>query len=205
MAYTIPGKTSINIITADPVTQLASEATFKSTVETLSSLIIGAVFGLGCELLDEDTGNNYKNTGTVAVPVWSLDPSTGSGITALTGDVTAGPGTGSQASTIANNAVTTAKIANANVTLAKLASGITPSHIVKFAAQLTTVGGAAAEAVTVTGALSTDLAFVQLVNAGSNNVSIVKAVVTSNTLTITFSANPGNDAVVNYQLLRAAA
>jgi hypothetical protein len=43
------------------------------------------------------------------------------GITALTGDVTAS-GSGSVAATIANNAVTTAKIADANVTFAKLAN-----------------------------------------------------------------------------------
>lgn len=36
----------------------------------------------------------------------------GSGITQLTGDVTAGPGSGSQAATIANSAVTNAKMAN---------------------------------------------------------------------------------------------
>src|ERR1044071_9025501 len=41
--------------------------------------------------------------------------------------------------TIANNAVTTAKILDANVTLAKLAAGITPSHVAKFAVNDTTV------------------------------------------------------------------
>ena len=46
----------------------------------------------------------------------------GGGITQLTGDVTAGPGSGSQAATIANDAVTTAKILNDNVTNAKLAN-----------------------------------------------------------------------------------
>lgn len=106
--------------------------------------------------------------------------------------------------TIANNAITTAKILNANVTLAKLASGITPSHVIKFAGQPTTAGGAAAEAITVTGALNTDLAFVQMVNDGTNNVTIVNAVVTADTLTVTFSADPGNDAVINYQIIRAA-
>jgi hypothetical protein len=50
---------------------------------------------------------------------WSSDPA--AGITELTGDVTAGPGSGSQAATIANSAVTTAKIANFAVTNAKLA------------------------------------------------------------------------------------
>jgi hypothetical protein len=46
-----------------------------------------------------------KADGTWAVP-------TGSGITQLTGEVTAGPGSGSQAATIANDAVTNAKLAN---------------------------------------------------------------------------------------------
>lgn len=44
----------------------------------------------------------------------------GTGITQLTGDVTAGPGNGSQAATIAANAVTTAKIIDDAVTYAKI-------------------------------------------------------------------------------------
>jgi hypothetical protein len=121
---------------------------------------------------------------------------------AMSGDATI---IASGALTVAANAITTAKILDANVTLAKLASGITPSHIVKFASQVTTVGGAAAEAITVTGAAATDLAFVQIVNNGTANVTVVDAVVTLDTLTVTFSADPGNDTVINYQLLRAAA
>lgn len=121
---------------------------------------------------------------------------------AMSGDATI---SNTGAVTIASNAVTTAKILNANVTLAKLASGITPSHIVKYAGQPTTVGGAASEAFTVTGAAATDLAFVQIVNNGTNNVTVLQAVVTLNTLTITFSGDPSNDCVFNYQLLRAAA
>lgn len=46
----------------------------------------------------------------------------GGGITELTGDVTAGPGSGSQAATIANNAVTTTKINNAAVTIGKISA-----------------------------------------------------------------------------------
>lgn len=106
---------------------------------------------------------------------------------------------------IAADAVTTAKILNANVTLAKLAAGITPSHVVKYAGQPTTVGGAAAEAFTVTGVAATDLAFVQIVNNGTNNVTVLQAVCTLNTLTITFSGDPAADTVFNYQILRAAA
>jgi len=41
----------------------------------------------------------------------------GSGITQLTGDVTAGPGSGSQASTLANTAVTPGAYTNANITV----------------------------------------------------------------------------------------
>lgn len=120
---------------------------------------------------------------------------------AMSGDATIA-NTG--ALTIANNAVTTVKIADANVTLAKLAAGITPSHVIKFASQVTTVGGAAAEAFTVTGAVaSTDRAFVQVVNDGTNNRTVLQAVVTNNTLTVTFSGDPGNDLVFNYQIIRA--
>lgn len=102
-------------------------------------------------------------------------------------------------------AVTTAKIDDNAVTLGKLAAGITPSHIVKFAGQPTTVGGAAAEAFVVNGVAATDLAFVQIVDDGTNNVTVKQAVCTLNTLTVTFSGNPGADCIFNYQILRAAA
>lgn len=55
------------------------------------------------------SGVVYQNTGSTASPVFAA-MAAGSGITALTGDVTAS-GTGSVAATIANSAVTTAKIA----------------------------------------------------------------------------------------------
>jgi hypothetical protein len=121
---------------------------------------------------------------------------------AMSGDATI---VASGALTIANNAITTAKILNANVTLAKLAAGITPSHVIKFANQVTTVGGAAAEAFTVTGAVgATDRAFVQVVDNGTGNVTALQAVVTDDTLTVTFSADPQNDTIINYQIIRVA-
>lgn len=106
---------------------------------------------------------------------------------------------------IADANVTTAKIADANVTLAKLAAGITPSHVVKFGAQYTTTGGAAAEAITVTGALATDLGFCVIKDNGTANVTLLETAVTNDTLTLTFSADPGADTIVYYQILRAAA
>jgi hypothetical protein len=64
-------------------------------------------------------GTGLSMTGTtLAVTV------TDTGITQLTGDVTAGPGSGSQAATIANDAVTNAKLANmAQATIKGRASG----------------------------------------------------------------------------------
>jgi len=100
--------------------------------------------------------------------------------------------------------VTTAKILDANVTLAKLASGITPSHVVKFAGLHTTAGGSASESFTVTGAVSGDLPFIQMIDNGTANVTVVQAAVGTNLLSVTFSADPGNDTVIAYQLLRAA-
>jgi hypothetical protein len=78
------------------------------------------------------------------------------------------------------------------------------SHVIKYAAQRTTVGGAAAEAITVTGALATDLAFVQIKDNGTGNVTILQAALTSNTLTVTFSGDPGADTIIYYQIVRAA-
>lgn len=122
---------------------------------------------------------------------------------AMSGDATI---IASGALTIAANAITTAKILNANVTLAKLAAGITPSHVIKFGGQLTTVGGAAAEAFAVVGAVAaTDIAFVQVVDNGTGNVTALQAVVTNDVLTVTFSADPQADTIFNYQIIRAAA
>lgn len=108
------------------------------------------------------------------------------------------------ANDLAANSVTTAAILNANITLAKLAVGITPSHVVKFAGRYTTLGGAAAEAINIPGVLTTDFPFIQSANRGPNTVSVFIAVPTANTLTVTFSADPGAGAIVNYQILRVA-
>lgn len=105
---------------------------------------------------------------------------------------------------LAADAVTGAKIEDNAVSLEHLDSGITPSHVIRFAGQPTTAGGAAAEAIAVAGVVATDLAFVQMVDDGTNNTTIVNAVCTTDTLTVTFSADPGADAVINYQIINAA-
>lgn len=64
-----------------------------------------------------DTATTSQSDGAA----WATYADSGAAaITELTGDVTAGPGSGAQAATIAANAVTTAKILNDNVTYAKI-------------------------------------------------------------------------------------
>lgn len=149
-------------------------------------------------------GTNYEMTGTTASPAWTILATGGSGITALTGDVTA-TGPGSVAATIAANAVVTAKIANANVTLAKLAPGITPSHIVVFAGKITWSGSGASLATTVAGVLSTDIVVASIQTAPTQAATLTSAAPTTNTVTLVLSAaNTSNNAVISYQVLRVA-
>jgi len=77
-----------------------------------------------------------------------------------------------------------------------------PSHYVFAAGTHTTVGGAAAEAITVTGALATDVAIVNYAVTDDTD-AIRKAVVTANTLTVTCSADPSTTHALSYALLRA--
>ncbi len=107
--------------------------------------------------------------------------------------------------TISNAGVTA--IGAGKVLLAMLGTGIAPAGVIKFMGQPTTTGGGGAtEAFAVAGALAaSDRAFVQIVNNGTNNVTVLQAVVTNDTLTITFSGDPAADTVFNYQIIRAAA
>ncbi len=118
------------------------------------------------------------------------------------GNVAAAVAMSGDATIVAAGTVT---IAAGAVGLTKLASAVAPSHVVKYAAQVTTVGGAAAEAFTVTGLAATDLVYCQIKDNGGSNVTLLQAVPTTNTLTVTFSADPGADTVFYYQALRATA
>ncbi len=162
-------------------------------------------FIAGAQILNSKDGTWYENTGTTDSPTWSLVPSSGSGISQLTGDVTAGPGSGSQAATIGNNKVTTAKILNANVTLAKLAAGIAPSHVVKFAGKITWSGSGASLATAVTGVVSTDIVMATIEGVPSEAAYLVTAAPSTDAVTLVLSAaNTSNDAVVAYTVFRAA-
>jgi len=112
---------------------------------------------------------------------------------------------GSAGDSVADDAVTTAKILDGNVTLAKLAAGVTSSHVVKFAGKFTTIGGDATEVITVTGLAATDVVHVTVQTAGGTPRAIVAAVLTANTITVTLSGDPSTDHILAYSVLRAVA
>lgn len=179
--------------------------TYVSSTDTLATIAASGYFNYYAQY-----NRGIRDSLSIGDIIWAAGSDAGSWlrITAIEPNITISqdvvpPGSIDTAD-LANDAVTNAKIADNAVSLENLDSGVTPSHVIRFAGQPTTAGGAAAEAITVTGAAATDLAFVQMVDDGTNDVTIVNAVVTTNTLTVTFSADPGNDAVINYQIINAA-
>jgi hypothetical protein len=76
-------------------------------------------------------------------------------------------------------------------------------NVVKYAGAFTTEGGAAAEAITIPGVLATDLVFIQLAVAGAVPRTVLSAVPTADTITVTFSGDPDDDHELFYQVLRA--
>jgi len=77
-----------------------------------------------------------------------------------------------------------------------------PSHYIAYAGSHTTVGGAAAEAVTISGALATDIPIV-IYNTTNDTDSILKVVMTADTMTVTCSADPSTAHAFSYMVLRA--
>lgn len=120
--------------------------------------------------------------------------------TAMSGDATIGA-TG--VLTIAASAITTAKILNANVTLGKLSSGITPKGVIKQIDFAVTIGGSATEIFAYPGIENEDWMFAQMVNNGTNNVTIISISPGVDQFTVVFSGNPGNDTQFYFMSLRA--
>jgi hypothetical protein len=95
-------------------------------------------------------------------------------------------------------------IADASITKAKLASGISGAAITALAGTTSAyAGGGTSNGFTVTGLLSTDTVSA-VIRASTNAVAVAKAVPTTNTLTITFSADPGAGTTVDYIVARAS-
>lgn len=93
-----------------------------------------------------------------------------------------------------------------SIELAMLTSGITPSHIVKYAGKITWSGSGASLATTVTGVAATDIVIASIQTVPTQAAYLVSAAPTTNTVTIVLSAaNTSNDAVISYTVFRAAA
>lgn len=67
----------------------------------------------------------------------------------------------------------------------------------------TTAGGDAAESITVSGALSSDLVLVQVKTAGGTPRSIVASTAAAGAINVTMSGDPSTDHVLSYVVLRA--
>jgi len=92
------------------------------------------------------------------------------------------------------------------VTISNLATGITPSHVVKYAGKITWSGSGAALATTITGVVSTDIVLVTVQKVATETGYVASAVLSTDTLTITLStANTTNDAIIAYTVFRAVA
>jgi hypothetical protein len=77
-----------------------------------------------------------------------------------------------------------------------------PSHYVAYAGVHTTTGGSTSEAITISGVTSSDVAIVTY--AGTDDTdTILKSVLTTDTLTVTMSADPGATHKIAYVILRA--
>jgi hypothetical protein len=85
------------------------------------------------------------------------------------------------------------------------ASAVTPAYAAVYAGTFTTVGGDASEAITVTGAVATDIVAVTVKTAGATPRSIVAATAATNAINVTMSGDPSTDHVLQYVVFRAVA
>lgn len=108
-----------------------------------------------------------------------------------------------QLDNVADASITTDKILDANVTLAKLATGIAPSHVIKFGGKHSGAGGSATVTITAAGVTTSHLVFAQI-QSSANAVNVQKVTPTADTITVLCSADPGA-CVVTYQASLAAA
>lgn len=80
MAKTNPNIPTVDIVEQDPVTGYVIEGSCVGAIPTTAG-----IFVKGCEILREDTGVVYQNTGTLASPVWTPIGTGAAGATGPTG------------------------------------------------------------------------------------------------------------------------
>lgn len=143
-------------------------------------------YAKGCLFIDTDvaagTGGVYENVGTTTACNFDL-----------TGTITA-------------DSVDGTDLVNDSISIEHLDDGILPSHVVKYAGEVTWSGSGATLASTVSGVAATDIVVANFHTLGTEGTILQGAVASSNTITFTLdAANTSNDAVISYMVLRAAA
>lgn len=197
----------------------------KGSFNWATSDLVAIVYNGGEDYFKRDAANNtfvldVIPAGAIPLPSAQILVGNAAGVAAavaMTGDIAI---TNAGVTSIVAGVIVDADInAAAGIAYSKLAALATGSMLlgvanvatvtaiggyIRYLAQVTTVGGAAAEAIAIPGVLVTDRAFVQVVDNGTANVTALQAVCTADTLTVTFSADPGNDTIINYQIVRAS-
>jgi hypothetical protein len=95
-------------------------------------------------------------------------------------------------------------IANNAITLAKLATGITPAYVPKVGGEIPFVGGSTSTTIPVVSAVYGDIPYVQFATNGS--AAVIKQVSISEGIgiSVTFTVDPGS-VMLSYLLFKAAA
>jgi predicted RecA/RadA family phage recombinase len=88
-----------------------------------------------------------------------------------------------------------------------LDAGIVPAAVCVFSGNKQTAGGAASEDIAVAGMLETDIPVACLKDQGTNAVTLLQTAAKAGggAVTCEFSADPGNDAIINLLVFRTAA
>lgn len=189
---------AINQLTGDVTTTAASGSQSKAaTVAAIAGTTVSGTTGSGNVVFSASptlTGTLSATTISASGNVTGANLSgtnTGDQTITLTGDVT-GSGTGSFATTIANDAVTTAKILNANVTLAKLASDSVDENKIKSSSHDATLTGGSGSVLSVASAPLMKKSMVAGESMAANTSFLVRWALTGETAGRVYKADSGS-------------
>lgn len=96
-----------------------------------------------------------------------------------------------------------AEAATADGDIIEIIPDRTPQYSVPFVGTHTTVGGDADETITATGVVGTDTVLVSVSTQGAAPVTVLQASAGTDTIAVKMSADPSNDHVLTYLVLRA--
>lgn len=82
---------------------------------------------------------------------------------------------------------------------------VKPAYEVIAAGTMSTLSGSATQVIAISGALSTDIAFVVLKTVGATPRTVLTTAAVAGQINVVMSGDPSTDHVLSYQLLRANA